>query len=92
VDRYTQLRATSSMERHCATIDNKGGGEGVRERFVLGGKGDTQIYIVYIEGDVETEGIPPPAEKRRVRVGIYQITQENNVSIGGIRDAGGEGR
>jgi hypothetical protein len=37
VDRYTLLRATSSTERQCATIDNKGGGEGVRERFVLGG-------------------------------------------------------
>jgi hypothetical protein len=49
----------------CPTpIDNKGGGEGVRERFVLGGKGtrggDTQIYIVYIEGDVKTEGNPHP--------------------------------
>jgi hypothetical protein len=60
----TLLRATSSTERQCATIDNKGGGKGVRERFVLGGKGtrggDTQIYIVYIEGDVKTEGSPQP--------------------------------
>jgi hypothetical protein len=65
VDRYTLLRATSSTERHCATIDNKGGGEGVRERFVLGGKGsrgETPIYIVYIEGDVETDGTPPRRE------------------------------
>jgi hypothetical protein len=66
VDRYTTLlRATSSTERQCATIDNKGGGEGVRKKFVLGGKGtrgvDTQIYIVYIEGDVvDTEGSPHP--------------------------------
>jgi hypothetical protein len=64
VDRYTFLRATSSTERQCTTKDNKGGGEGVRERFVLGGKGtrggDTQIYIVDIEGDVKTEGSPHP--------------------------------
>jgi hypothetical protein len=33
------------------------------------------IYI-YIEGDVEIEGSPPPAEKRRVRVGINRITQD----------------
>jgi hypothetical protein len=26
------------MERQCATIDNKGGGEGVRERFVAIGR------------------------------------------------------
>jgi hypothetical protein len=62
VDRYTLLRATSSTERQCATtINNKGGGEGVRERFLVLGEGaeqgggtregDTQIYLVYIEGD-----------------------------------------
>jgi hypothetical protein len=47
------LRATSrSTERQCATIDNKGGGEGVRERFVLGGKGgrgrDGQKKMSYV--------------------------------------------
>jgi hypothetical protein len=40
------------MERHCAAIDNKGGGEGVRERFVLGGResrgGETPNYILSI--------------------------------------------
>jgi hypothetical protein len=51
----------------------------------LGGETATQIYIVYIEGDVKTEGSPPPAEKQRVRVGIYRITQDIKQEKGGGR-------
>jgi hypothetical protein len=81
VDRYTLLRATSSTERQCATIDNKGEGRESGKGLYWEEQGgtrklDTQIYLVYIEGDVETEGSPTPAEKRRVRVGIYRITQD----------------
>jgi hypothetical protein len=56
VDRYyTLLRATSSSERQCATIDNKGGGEeGVRERFVLGGTRRRSKGAGTREGDTET--------------------------------------
>jgi hypothetical protein len=39
------------MERHCSTIDNKGGGKGVRERILLGGResrGETPNYILSI--------------------------------------------
>jgi hypothetical protein len=59
VDRYTLLRATSSTERQCATIDkNKGGGEGVRQPASKGKVcayweerglgGETPKYILYI--------------------------------------------
>jgi hypothetical protein len=39
------------------------------------------MYIVYIEGDVEIEGSPPPAEKRRVRVGIIYTTVSYTVVL-----------
>jgi hypothetical protein len=54
-------------------------------------EGDTQIYLVYIEGDDKTEGCPHPPRGSGRGWG-YTDNTRHNVSVGGAREGGEGGR